>query len=82
MVRRNMKHQGKFFLFNEKKRQYFHARGVSDDGSGPVAYTHWTPYFAGAMGFGTVKAARAMQNTLMNQREKCVIITRNREVVP
>ena len=59
MVRQKMKCQGKFFLFNERIRQYFHAMGVEDSGDGPEAYLHWSPYFAGAMGFDTIKAARS-----------------------
>ena len=65
----------KFFLRNERNRQYFKAMGVEDRGRGPVPYIRWSPYFAGAMGFPTVKQARAMRRKLLDAGFPCVILT-------
>lgn len=81
MVRQKMKCQGKFFLFNERIRQYFHAMGVEDSGDGPEAYLHWSPYFAGAMGFDTIKTARSMQHKLAKKGAYVLILNAKREAV-
>lgn len=81
MVREKMTRQGKFFLFHRRKRQYFHAMGVEDKGDGPVPYLHWSPYFAGAKGFDTIKAARNIQSKLAAQGIYVIIVNENWEGV-
>lgn len=81
MVRKKLVVTGKYFLYNKRERLYLHAMGIHDDGSGPEEYTHWTPYFVGAQGFPSLKAAKVMQRKLMQQRDRVVIVDRDRKVV-
>lgn len=55
--------------------------GVEDKGDGPVPYLHWSPYFAGAKGFDTIKAARNIQSKLAAQGIYVIIVNENREGV-
>ena len=81
MVRKKLVIPGKYFLYNKRERLFLHAKGVYDDGSGPEKYTHWTPYFGGAQGFVSLRAAKAMQKKLLEQRDRVIIVDRDRKVV-
>lgn len=81
MVRKPLKISGRFFLFSRKNRQFFGRRGVFDEGEGPVEYMDWTPYPSGAMGFDSIKSARAMQRKLGADGIRVAIVDRNRKVV-
>lgn len=81
MVRTKLIVTGKYFLYNKRERLFLHAMGTYDDGNGPEEYTHWTPYFLGAQGFNSLKAAKAMQQKLLEQRDRVIIVDRNRRMV-
>ena len=78
MVRKKLITTGKFFLYNRKGRKYLHSKGIRDDGAGPEPYTHWTPYFAGAQGFDSKKAAEAMRRKLAEEGDEVSIVTAER----
>ena len=81
MTREQMKpRKGRYFLYDDRRREYFHGRGEFDDGNGPQPYTYWTPYFFGAMGFPSLKVARAMRAKLVKPGVHLVIVDRAREV--
>jgi cell division protein FtsN len=40
-----------------------------------LPYTYWTPYFSGAQGFDSRKAAEAMRNKLAKEGIEVAIVT-------
>lgn len=65
----------KFYLFSRKKQQYLKRTGVFDDGSGPMKYTRWTPYYAAAQRFVSAKAAEAVRYKLEAYGDTVYVMT-------
>lgn len=84
MVREKMKYNdGKFFLRSHtEKRLYLYGAGVSDVGTEwEMPYHNWTRWISTAMGFKTVKAARAMQRKLASQGIVVEVVNREGMVI-
>lgn len=54
---------------------YLNRKGTIDDGSGPIPYIYWTPYFSGAQGFDSRKTAEAMMRELAKEGVEVTIVT-------